>query len=429
MAERLAITEPHLTRDTIAHYHLRALQETVSWARSHSPYYERIFANLPDGPPSSLDAFSQLPFTGPHDLESHSPEFLCVSQDKISRIVTLNSSGTTGAPKRVFLTAEDQERTLDFFARGVTGISSPGERMLIALPGEREGSVGYQLAKGIARAGVAPIPHGLSIDPVRTLERMDDERVTSIIGLPVQVLALARHSSALAAQVFRRLRSIVLCSDHVPDAIVRALRQQSDCEIFQHYGSTEMGLGGGVDCAAHMGYHMREADLYFEIVSPQTGAPVLHGEWGEVVFTTLGRTGMPLIRYRTGDVSRILPGPCACGSIVARLDRIKARLGGTIPLGARGAISIATLDETLFGISGLLDFTASVVKGALNHLNVSVHGRGASRSECVVREALLASPAIGANCAAGELQLNLHLSNEPFPVTGAKRTIEVHHAL
>jgi phenylacetate-coenzyme A ligase PaaK-like adenylate-forming protein len=255
---------------------------------------------------------------------------------------------------------------------------------------------------------------------------MDEARATSIIGLPVQLLSLARHPSALAEGAFRRLRSIVLCSDHVSDSIMRALRLKSDGQIFQHYGSTEMGLGGGVDCSAHTGYHMREADLYFEIIAPDTGKSLPDGEFGEVVFTTLARTGMPLIRYRTGDISRILPGPCPCGSVITRFDRVRERVSGSISIGVHGTISIATLDETLFDISGLLDFTASFVKGTPSHLDISVYGYGAARSESVVRKSLLAIPSIGAACAADELRLKVQLSDDPFPVTGAKRTIQVH---
>jgi phenylacetate-coenzyme A ligase PaaK-like adenylate-forming protein len=137
MAERLGLTEQSLTRKAIARYQLQALQETVSWARAHSAHYAQLLEKLSSGLPQSLEDFSRLPFTSPEDLALHAPEFLCVSQERISRIVTLSSSGTTGAAKRVFFTAEDQERALDFFARGVTGVASPGDRMLIALPGER----------------------------------------------------------------------------------------------------------------------------------------------------------------------------------------------------------------------------------------------------------------------------------------------------
>lgn len=76
----------------------------------------------------------------------------------------------------------------------------------------------------------------------------------------------------------RRLRAIVMCSDHVPESLVRTLRRRSGAEVFEHYGMTEMGLGGGVDCEAHMGYHLRETDLYFEIVDPQNGELLPEGE-------------------------------------------------------------------------------------------------------------------------------------------------------
>jgi phenylacetate-CoA ligase len=426
IAERLAVSVPALAREVIAQYQLRALQNTVAWVRQHSLYYSHLFEALPDDLPQSLEEISRLPFTTSEDIALHGSEFLCVSQSDISRVVTMDSSGTNGAPKRMFFTTADQELALNFFACGVAPIAAPGDRMLIALPGEREGSVGYQLSKGIARAGVIPIPHGLSIDPAATLQQMEQENATSIIGLPVQMLALALHQSALSASVMRRLRSIVLCSDHVPESIVRKLRQECGCEVFQHYGTTEMGLGGGVDCQAHMGYHLREADLYFEIVSPTTGEPLPDGEMGEVVFTTLHRTGMPLIRYRTGDLSRFLTGPCACGSIVRRLEKIRSRVDGLVSLGTYGSTSIAELDETLFDLPGLQDFRVAVMQTTPRKMTMTLYAPGAGDAfRAMVFDALEALPVIGQNCSSGELQLSVILSHTPFPVTAAKRKIEV----
>lgn len=295
--------------------------------------------------------------------------------------------------------------------------------MLIALPGEREGSVGYQLAKGIARAGVIPIPHGLSVDPAETLACMDLENATCIIGLPVQMLALASHNNAL-----RRLRSIVLCGDHVPESLLRRLRQLTDTEIFEHYGMTETGLGGGIDCEAHSGYHLREADFYFEIVDPASGAPLPDGEMGEIVFTTLHRTGMPLIRYRTGDMSRFLPDPCGCGTILKRLERVRNRVDGFVPLGPSGCSSIAQIDEALFAIPELLDFSASVFQGTPRRLEVTVYAPGASRIAAEARDALHALPVLCNACQSGEVEVVVTHTCEPFPVTGAKRKIEVSQA-
>lgn len=430
IARRLGASEFALTREALARRQLQAIQETVVWARGHSRFYAQRLAGISMGAPRSLGEFSELPFTSPADLAEHAAEFLCVSQEEISRVVTLNSSGTTGAPKRIFFTTADQEMALDFFAHGVAAIAAPGDRMLIALPGEREGSVGYQLAKGIARAGVVPIPHGLSVDPVRTLAHMEQVKATSIIGLPVQMLALAMDGDTLGASAMRRLRSIVLCSDHVPRSLVQTLQSRSGAEVFEHYGMTEMGLGGGVDCKAHMGYHLREADLYFEIVDPATGAPLPDGETGEVVFTSLHRTGMPLIRYRTGDVSRFLPGPCGCGTLLKRLERVQGRIDGSICLGTQGALNIVMLDEALFAIAGLLDFSAAYLQGAPSRLLLTIYAPAinASRLIAAAAEAVRALPAIRMSCESGELQIDVVPAAEPFAATGAKRKIEVHAA-
>lgn len=293
--------------------------------------------------------------------------------------------------------------------------------MLIAMPGEREGSVGFQIARGIARAGVTPIPHGFVVDPAATLARIEKEKVTLLIGLPVQMLALAQ---AHCGRQLRNVHTIVLCSDHVPQSLTRSICNLTGCRIFEHYGSTEMGLGGGVDCMAHAGYHLREADLYFEVVSPQTGEPVPDGEAGEVVFTTIARRAMPLIRYRTGDLSRFLPGPCACGSPLRRLERVRCRVQSSVVLGPQGSVTLADLDEALFAIEGLGDFQAAVVQEPRRALEVRVYAAAdPTRVAAQVERVLHSIPAIAANHACGALHCAVHLQDEPFPVTGAKRVI------
>ena len=425
-ARRIGVAAQSLTRDALARHHLRALQQTVALARQKSAFYAARLAGFPAAWPRSLDEFIQAPLTSPADIIERGHQFLCVPQGEISRVVTLESSGTSGARKRIFFTAEDQDLALDFFAHGVASMAAAGDRMLIALPGEREGSVGFQLARGIARAGIAPVSHGFILDPAAALDCMDRERASLLIGLPAQILALALQRGELARRVFRRLHSIILCSDHVAQSLAHRIRTATGCEIFEHYGSTEMGLGGGVDCRAHSGYHLREADLYFEIVSPDTGQPLPEGQTGEVVFTTLGRAGMPLIRYRTGDLSYIVPGSCPCGSPLRRLARVENRIGAEVALGSQGSISVATLDECLFALSPVFDFAAALLPGRPKELQVRVYVPGSPEHvSAEVESALMRLPAIAANCARGDLQLNVLPQHEPFALTGAKRKIAV----
>jgi phenylacetate-CoA ligase len=172
---------------------------------------------------------------------------LCVSQSEIERVVTLDTSGTSGAPKRLYFTAADQELTRDFFHVGMSTFTAPGDRVLILLPCERPGSVGDLLSQALARLGATGIRHGLVTDVSQSLAALHDEQATSVVGVPVQVLALVR--AAAAAQFPRpRLKSVLLTTDYVPPAITRAVESAWNCTVYNHYGMTEMGLGGGVEC-------------------------------------------------------------------------------------------------------------------------------------------------------------------------------------
>ena len=425
-AGRIGTGNNLLTRAALADYQLTAIRQTIEWVRRNSAFYAAQLGAFPPDWPRTLQEFELAPLTTPADIVDCAHTFLCVPQSEISRVVTLETSGTTGMRKRIFFTAADQDLALDFFAHAVSAIATCDDRMFIALPGEREGSVGFQLARGVERAGVQPIPHGLIFDPAAALECIDRERATLLIGLPVQVLALALETGDLARRAFRRLHTVVLCSDHVPRSLANTIRRATGCEIFEHYGSTEMGLGGGIDCRAHAGYHLREADLYFEIVSPRTGEPLPDGQLGEVVFTTLGRTGMPLIRYRTGDLASFVTGPCSCGSSLRRLTRIESRIDSAVALGPAGSIDISVLDDALFAIPSIHDFAATFVAGDPHELQIKIYAPHESEALAgQAKRSLSSLPAIAKNLRAGKLRLSVFQRREPFQATGAKRKIGV----
>ena len=182
-----------------------------------------------------------------------------------------------------------------------------------------------------------------------------------LVGIPTQILTLARGTGS---EVIPKgwVKSVLLSTDYVPAAIKAELERLWGCHVFGHYGLTETGLGGGVECQAEDGYHLREADLYTEIIDPDTGLPVAEGRPGEVVFTTLTRQGMPLVRYRSGDLAQMLPEPCPCGTVLKRLGRVQGRIAATLTLQQRSSISMAMLDEALFPIAGVLNFTAEVTR-------------------------------------------------------------------
>lgn len=411
-----------LTRKALEEYQLEKLRETLDLVRRKSPFYQRHLSTAPSQL-TRLSDLAQFPFTTPQDIRDYGLQFLCVSQDEIQRVVTLDTTGTTGQPKRLYFTQEDQDLTLDFFHVGMTTFTEPGDRVLIMLPCERIGSVGDLLATALQRLGAHPIKHGIVRDVSHTLEVMRAEKIDSLVGIPIQTLELACRSRDI------RLKSVLLSTDHVPNALARAVERAWGCIVYNHYGMTEMGLGGGVECQARRGYHLREADMLFEIVQPETGLPVADGETGEVVFTTLTRNGMPLIRYRTGDISRFIPGECPCGTSLKTLERVRTRITGMVPMIDGGQLSIADLDEALFSIEGVYDYQATVSHPAERdtlQLNVFAIEDDQTDLQAAIENALDTIPAIHTARANHQLSMQVKIQNDrSIPPLPAKRIIHV----
>ncbi len=355
-------------------YQLRRVNETIDYTRRNTPFYRRHLASLADTPLSVLSDIARIPFTTPSDLAGDPSAFLAVRHDDVARIVTLRTSGSTGEAKRLFFTEGDLELTVDFFHHGMSTLVRPGQRVAVLLPGERPDSVGDLLVRGLRRMDVHALAYGPVTDPLHAARAVASYQAHCLVGIPTQVLAVAR-TRAGAAIGKGIIESILLSTDYVPRAIAETLEEVWGCRVFTHYGMTEMGLGGGVECEALDGYHLREGDLYFEVVDHETGDACSDGTMGEVVFTTLTRRGMPLIRYRTGDIARIIPQPCPCGSALRRMERVRGRWDGADRLGPECTLTLSDMDETLFRLRDLLDYRVTVSKrrDGRFRLHIDVH--------------------------------------------------------
>ena len=312
-----------LPRDALSRYQLERLRELVDYVRERSPFYRRLLNAFAGRDLNRLNDLEGLPFTTSRDLQADPLQFLCVSRGEIERVVSLPPASPGVAPKRLHFTREELERTVDFFHHGMSTLVGNGERVGILLPGDTPDSVGDLLSRGLRRLSVDTHILGPVLNPDQTATFIRTKKLSCLVGLPNQILTLARlpGGSGLAEWI----SSVLLCSEAAPDTLVQELKKSWDCIVLMHYGLTEAAYLGGVECRAEHGYHLCEADLLVEIIDPQTGKAQPEGETGEVVVTTLTRSAMPLIRYRTGDLSRLLPGTCPCGSILKRLDRVDRR--------------------------------------------------------------------------------------------------------
>ena len=328
----------------------------------------------------SLSQLSQLPAIDAEVLKKEGMRLVCAPQGEIARIVTLQTSGSTDSPKRVFFTERDLELTVDYFANGLKTLTAAGDSMAILLPCESPDGIGDLIARGLMRIPVTPVRHGLVGDIAQCVNVLRETNAKSLVGVPVQALALARYCAAKKIKL--DIRAVLLSTDNIPRIVVSELERLWGCEVFEHYGMTEMGLGGAIDCEAHDGYHIRENDLLVEILD-EKGCPLKDGEYGEVVFTTLTREGMPLIRYKTGDRSMLLQGRCACGSRLRRLAPLNGRIGGDTVMECGTVIRIHEFDKVLFAIPEVSGFTLTAERSE-NRLKIAIESQesaGAAKPE------------------------------------------------
>ncbi|THB68951.1 MAG: phenylacetate--CoA ligase family protein [Desulfovibrio sp.] len=342
----------------VEEFQLEKLRSVLAHAKENSPWYARHLQGFDPGHVARLQDVSTVPLTTAGDLREHGPAMCCVSQDEVARVVTLTSSGSTGKPKRVFFNKQDLEATLDFFDHGMRTLVESGQRVMILLSGPTPDSTGDLLSRALARNGVDSLVYGLVQDPLAALEQARQYQPHCLVGFPVQLLVLARLDAAWGTRL--NPAKILLCSDYAPDSIIKYVEREWPCQALVHWGATETGLGGGVECLAQQGSHLRQADLYVEIIDPATGEPLPAGQWGEIVVTTLRRQAQPLIRYRLGDLGRLLSGTCACGSSLVRLDKVQGRLSQRPRLANGHVLGLALLDETLFRLELVVDFSATL---------------------------------------------------------------------
>jgi len=417
-----------LTPEDIRRYQIENLRETIGYARSKSRFYGDLLGNFGPERLRDLEDLEQFPFTTAEDLQERGPEFLCLSQSEIHRVVTLQIPGITTKPRRVYFTEEDMELTTDFFHHGMNTIVESGNKVLILMPGERPGTIGDLLAQALGRMGAHGIVHGLVQDPSQVIHEIVHLQIDSLVGIPAQMLSIVRHGD-VGSIPRGQVKSVLLSTDYVSSAIVQELERVWGCRVFNHYGTTEMAFGGALQCHAANGYHIREADLYFEIVDPSSGAPQPPGRRGEIVFTTLTRKGMPLIRYRTGDLTRFLPAPCPCGTVLPLLDTVRGRWNDFVRVGSSHWLGITDLDEVLFRVPGLLNYRAVVADGPDgDRLDITVSAVAGRDEELhdAVYHALMGCDMVSNAMASGSLSLgNVGYTTELWPTTTvAKRAIQ-----
>lgn len=268
--------------------------------------------------------FEKLPFSEKNDLrEAYPLGLMTAPEDKIVRIHS--SSGTTGLPVIIPYTAKDVEDWAIMFARcyetaGITDM----DRIQIT-PGYGLWTAGIGFQSGAEKLGAMVVPMGPG-NTDKQLQMMMDMKSTVLCATSSYALLLAEEIEKRGIGHKISLKKGVIGSERWGEKMRKRISEELGIELYDIYGLTEVyGPGIGISCKYDNGMHYWDDYIYVEIIDPVTLKPVPDGELGEVVITTLVKEGAPLIRYRTHDLSRILPGECSCGSKFPRLDTIMGR--------------------------------------------------------------------------------------------------------
>jgi phenylacetate-CoA ligase len=339
--------------EDLRRHQLAGLQWTVQHAYQGSPAYRAKLdaAGLEPRSIRSLDDLRRLPFTSADDLRQGYP--FPLRAVPFDRIVRIHSSSTTGRRKNLCYTQKDIDDWMHFFARAyeMAGVTREDRVQIAVGYGIWTAGAGFQGA--CERLGALAIPAGPGNVDLQCQFMVDLETTvlccTASMGL---LLAEEIHRRGLVDRI--RIRKVIYGSERSS----RSMRQKisellGGAELFDITGMTELyGPGAGIECSHHDCIHYW-ADYYIlEILDPETLAPLPEGEWGEMVVTTLTKEAVPLIRYRTRDITRIIPGPCTCGSILPRHSRI---LGRSDDMFIFRAVNIypSNIDSIISAIPGL----------------------------------------------------------------------------
>ena len=300
------------------------LKKQLSNLKERSAFYAEKYADFDPATVQTQEDFENIPFTEKSDLREAYPLGLAaVPEEEIVRIHS--SSGTTGTPVIIPYTQKDVDDWATLFARCYEMAGVTNKDRIQITPGYGLWTAGIGFQAGAERIGAMTVPMGPG-NTEKQLQFMRDMQTTVLTATSSYALLLAEEIQARGIRDQIALKKGVIGSERWSQKMRERIKNELGIQIYDIYGLTEVyGPGIGISCDYDQGMHYWDDYIYIEILDPETLKPVPDGEWGEICITTLVKEGAPLIRFRTHDLSRIIPGECPCGSRFPRLDVIQGR--------------------------------------------------------------------------------------------------------
>jgi len=337
----------------------------VKYAYAHSPFYNSRFKLLGIKPADvrSIEDLARLDFfTLPLDIQKDPFRFLAIPREEI--LYMMSTTGTTGKPKVVFYSKEDMSKLVETQVLGLlfSGVRKEDVAQICFCYGEPFWLVGPTVERGLEEVGCFIIPSGNKGGIDDQIELMSTYGTTLLLGTPSYIHRMTVEGSKLLDLRSLKVRMITLGAEPFSESLRKYLENAWDAKVMDSYGLTEMGYLVAGECFKQNGLHT-VTDVLIEIVNPETGELVEDGEDGEMVFTTLSRRGMPLIRYRSGDISHLLKDEiCECGVPTRKIARIRGRVDDMTFLGTGENVFPKQFDQALLHFEDVLDYQLIIGK-------------------------------------------------------------------
>lgn len=308
---------------------LASVYETIVYAKENTPFYKRSLAEFNfETEDFTEDLIKQLPFTSKEDISLNNMDFLAVPMNQVAEFCT--TSGTSGEPITMYLTKQDLANLATNEARSfqLTGATSEDIfQLMTTIDKQFMAGLAYYLGVQELNAGMVRIGPGV---PALQWKSIFLNKPTVLIAVPSFIINLIDFAKSNGIDFNQStVRSIVCIGEAIREddltmnVLGKRITKDWNVQLYSTYASTEMGAAF-TECTEQKGCHLNDNLLYLEVLN-DAGEEVEDGETGEVVVTTLGRTGTPLIRYKTGDIARVYRSRCACGDCSPRLGPIIGR--------------------------------------------------------------------------------------------------------
>jgi phenylacetate-CoA ligase len=359
-------------------FQLKGLQETVKWIYERVPFYKNKFedAGCEPGDIKSLDNLVKFPFTVKTDLRDNYPFGLCaVPMSEVARIHA--SSGTTGKPITGPYTSEDVDQWADCMARNLVaaGIRSNDICQNAYGMGLFTGGLGFH--QGANKIGTAVIPAS-SGQTERQIILMQDFRSTVLFCTPSYGLTIAERAEEMGVDMKSLpLRVGVFGAEPWTAEMRKEIEERLGIKAMEAYGLTElMGPGVSFDCVEQNGLHINEDHVVPEIIDPVTKEVLPLGTKGELVFTAIQRRAMPVIRYRTRDMTTLRRDKCECGRTLIKMDKVYGRSDDMLIISGVNVFP-SQIESLLLEVEGIEPQYVIIVrkKGYLDSLNIDIEAK------------------------------------------------------